>query len=79
MDSSTSTSARLTFVFRVVVERVKSSECIVCDDGRLHFRKQDQVNFKLHPGIDGLQPFTTIDVPACVGEASHAPVVKGNA
>ena len=54
MDSGTSTSARLTCVFRVVVERVKSSGCIVCDDGRLHFRKQDQVNFKLHPSIDGL-------------------------
>ena len=49
-----------------------------CGVGGLHFRKQNDVDFKLQPGGDGLEPFATIDVPVGVCEATHAPVVEGD-
>ena len=62
----------------VVFQRVVSVGCVICGSGRLQFRKQNYVNFKLQPSIDSLKPFAAIDVPVCVCEASRAPVVGGN-
>ena len=75
VNSGTNPFARRSFVFCVAIKRVKSQWCVICVDGRLHFREQNKVHFKLHPCIDGLKPFAAINVSICVGEASRAPVV----
>ena len=64
--------------FGVVFQCVGCFGGVNCGVGGLHFRKQDDVNFKLQPGGDGLEPFATIDVPVGVCEATHAPVVEGD-
>ena len=75
MNSGANPFARCSFVFCVVVKRVKSGGCVICVDGRLHFREQDKVHFKLQPCVDGLKPFAAVDVTICVSEATRAPVM----
>ena len=74
MDGSSGPFAWFSCMFLSVIHRVGSNGYFICVGGWLHFRKQNQVNVKLQPSINGLKPFAQINVPICVNEAPHAQI-----